>query len=64
MGGMDKLTRMLDYLLQEVRLAAPPALWDYAPGAASRMLSAATRKLPFRGLAGQVLVTLKQPQLG
>lgn len=29
MGGMDKLTRVLDYLLQEVRLAAAPTAGDH-----------------------------------
>lgn len=48
-SSMDQLTRMLDCLHQEVRLAAPSAWWDHAPGAPSRAPAAARRSCPSVG---------------
>ena len=53
-GGMDKLTGMLDYLLQEVSLAAPPAPWDHAPGTSSWVPSTDGESCPSESWQGRV----------
>lgn len=61
---MDKLTRTLDYLHQEVRLAASPAPWDTHPELPHRHLQQPKGSCPSQGGWGRFWFSLEWPPLG